>query len=343
MLRCPRLVSLGLLIFVGVAAQAQQPDPPPPAPVPTNQPPDPKIVAATVNGQQIRELDIYRGMPGSAAARYKELRAEVLNFLIENALVDQYLDQMKVSADAKEVEAQVEKIKAELKERGLDLEKFCKNLLITEAELRTQLQATVRWDKFITQYANDKTLHDFFDANKAIFDGSQMRAKHILLTFPSGDAQKAEEAKGKILRFRKEIEEKVAKGLADAGKLDNFDLEKKRRVLLEEAFAAVAARESACPSKTGGGDLGWFPRVGSKAAEPFARAAFALKPYEMSDAVQSELGYHLILALDTKPGLERKYEDIREAVKDVYGDRMREAIVVRMRQSARIEVAPAPK
>ena len=51
-------------------------------------------------------------------------------------------------------------------------------------------------------------------------------------------------------------------------------------------------------------------------------------------------GYHLILALDTKPGMERKFEDIREVVKEVYADRMREAVVTRQRQTAKIEMAP---
>ena len=36
--------------------------------------------------------------------------------------------------------------------------------------------------------------------------------------------------------------------------------------------------------------------------EPFAKAAFALKPYEMSDVVATEFGYHLILVTARKQG-----------------------------------------
>jgi parvulin-like peptidyl-prolyl isomerase len=343
MLRRRCLLSLSLLACVCAAARAQQQELPPPAPVPSSQPPAATVVAATVNGQPIRELDVYRGLLGTTPARYQELRPEVLTFLIDNMLVDQYLDQMKVAVDAKEVDVQLDKIKDELKQRGQKLEDFSKNLLLTETEMRTQLQAGLRWDKFIAQYATDKALVDFFNGNKAIFDGSQMRARHILIKCPPADAAKAEEAKNKLLLFKKQIEEDVAKGLAAAGQLEPLKLEEKRRLLLEETFGTVAGKMSDCPSKIYGGNLGWFPRISNAVTEPFSRAAFLLKPFEMSDVVQSELGYHLILALDSKPGVERKFEDIREVVKEVYADRMREAIVVRMRQTAKIEMVPAPK
>jgi parvulin-like peptidyl-prolyl isomerase len=321
--------------------RAQQQDPPSPAPAKT--PPAASVVAATVNGQPIQELAVYRALMRAPAAKHHEMRPEVLTFLIDNALVDQYLDQLKIAVDAKEVDAQLEKIKAEIVATGQKLDDFYKSLLLTEADLRTQIQATVRWDKFIAQYASEKTLRDFYDGNKAIFDGSQMRARHILIPVTAGNAQQAEQAKAKIAQLKKGIEEKVAAGLAAAGKLENLELQKKRMQLLEEAFAEIAAKESACFSKDNGGDLNWFPRVGGKVVEPFARAAFALKPFEMSDAVPTDLGYHLILATGVKAGVDRNFEDIRAVVKDVYAERMREAIVVRGRQSAKIEIAPTPK
>src|SRR5262249_54588066 len=203
---------------------------------------------------------------------------------IDNVLVDQYLDQLKVSVDAKDVDAQLEKVKAEIKNSGKDIQQLYQSLLITEAELRAQILAMARWDKFLQQYTTDKNLRDFFDGNKALFDGSQMRAKHILVQVKAGDAQAAEQAKARIALLKKQVTDKVAQGLAGAGQLDNLELNKKKRELLEAAFAEVAAKDSDCPSKANGGELGWFPRSGGRVAEPFAKAAFALKPLEMSDA-----------------------------------------------------------
>ena len=77
--------------------------------------------------------------------------------------------------------------------------------------------------------------------------------------------------------------------------------------------------------------------------EPFARAAFALKPVAMSDVVVTQFGHHLILVLDAKGGKEVKFEDVKEAVKDVYQDRLRDQLLEKLRPRARIKVNPAPK
>jgi peptidyl-prolyl cis-trans isomerase C len=342
-LRCHFVLSFAVAAALGAAALAQQPTAPQAAgqlraPVPSS----PDDLAATVNGRPIPEVAVARALRGKTDVG-DEKRNEVVNYLIDNALVDQYLEQMRISVDAKEIDTQWTKVKEEVEATGKKMPEFLDEMRLTEAELRTQIFATLRWDRFIQQYASEKTLKEFFDGNTAMFDGTSMRARHILLMVPTGNAKAAEEAKAKIGLLKMAIESKVAKGLAEAGKLDNLELQKKRMQLLESAFAEVAATQSDCPSKHNGGELGWFPRTGGKVVEPFAKVAFTLKPWEMSDAVATEFGYHLILCVDFKPGVERKLEEIRDVVRDVYADRMREAIIARMRPTAKITINPAPK
>jgi parvulin-like peptidyl-prolyl isomerase len=301
--------------------------------------------AAKVNGQSIPEVAVQRGLRRVPAARQAEARPALLDFLIENALIDQYLAQLKVEVDKKDVEAHVQKIFEEIKKSNSKVEDVLKELLLTEAELRTQVEADLRWNKFVEGQATDENLRKFFEANHETFDGTQVRARHILITPSASDPKSAEEAVARLKQYKKEAEDA---GTAAAKELPaNADAFTKKRTYndaLEAAFAERARKNSVCGSAKAGGDLEYFERTHGM-VEPFARAAFALKPYEMSDPVKTQFGYHLILVTDRRQGREVKFEDkdMKDRVKEVYGDRLREAVVAAMRPRAKIEITAAAK
>ncbi|MBT3661375.1 MAG: parvulin peptidyl-prolyl isomerase [Rhodospirillaceae bacterium] len=58
-------------------------------------------------------------------------------------------------------------------------------------------------------------------------------------------------------------------------------------------FAELAEEHSDCPSGSGGGDLGEFGR--GMMVKPFEEAAFALDVDAISEPVETDFGYHLIL------------------------------------------------
>jgi parvulin-like peptidyl-prolyl isomerase len=307
--------------------------------------------AATVNGQPIPEVAVQRGCKSVPKEHQAQARAEILEFLIDNQLIEQYLLQQGIKVDAKDVDARIDKIKAELDEQNKTSQKkqtfddVLKDLMMTAAELRAQIEAGLRYDKWINDQCKEDALKKFFDDNKEMFDGSQVRARHILLTPKPGDAQAGEQARKDLLAIKQQIEKTVADGLAKLPATTKpLEKEQARVKLLEDAFAAAAKDKSTCPSKKDGGDVGSFPRAGSM-VEPFAKAAFALKLYEMSDVVKTQFGYHLILCTNQmKPAREVKFEGgVKDAVKEVYAERLRETKCAELRKSAKITIAQAQK
>jgi peptidyl-prolyl cis-trans isomerase C len=342
------VTAAGLLALPALAQQKQPAAAPEKQPAAAPAPAAPAGTAATVNGQPIPEVAVQRGLKRVPADRQAEARPAIVDFLVDNVLIDQYLVQLNVTVDAKEVDAKFDQVRADIRKMiegrpGQTYEKVLEDLMLTEAELKAQITADLRWDKYATQQGTDKALHEFFDANKEIFDGTMVRARHILLTPATNDAQAGDKAKADLLLMKQQIEQQVTAGMAkQPPAADALAREQARVKLLDESFANVAREKSACPSKQQGGDVDWFPRAGGM-VEPFAKAAFGLKPYQMSDVVQTQFGYHLILVTDRRPGKETKFEDVKEEVKEVYADRLREGLCAQLRPRATIVVTPAPK
>ncbi len=104
--------------------------------------------------------------------------------------------------------------------------------------------------------------------------------------------------------------------------------EEKGRLLLEELaggaeFATLAREHSTCPSGQEGGALGWFGR-GAMVPE-FEEVAFSLEIGQMSDLVESDFGFHIILVTDRQEAEEAVFDDKRDQVRtDVEEARLRE-------------------
>lgn len=334
-----------------VAPSAQQPQFAPPAqpavtppaaaapaaPVAPASPAAPQAPAAMVNGQPIPEVAVQRSLKSVPPDKHAQVRPDVIDFLIDNALVEQYLVSQNVAVDAKDIDARLNEVKGQMSKDKLDYGKVLQDMMLSEPELKNVIAAEMRWEKFINTQATDAALRDLFAKNPDMFDGSMVRARHILLTPATNDAATVEQTKQQALALRKQIDDAVNAGLAKLPPTaDALAREKERSRLLDEAFAAQAVKFSTCPSSKQGGDVNWFPRAGSM-VEPFARTAFALKPYQLSEPVQSQFGVHLILPTDRKAGKAGvKFEDVKNDVKDIFAGRMRENLCTQLRARAKI-------
>ena len=270
-------------------------------------------------------------------------RKEILNHLIDTALVDQYILQLpQLTASKEEVDKKLEVVRAELAQQKKDFNAWLGEMRMTEAELRQEVAADLRWNKYCDAEATDARLRQLFDSDKDVFNGAMVRARHILLTPDMNDPKADEAATAQLRAIRKDIEDWVAAVMAWRKDADVVR-ERKRQEVLDDAFAEAARKYSQCPSKDQGGDVDYFQREG-RMFEPFAKAAFALNKWQMSDVVQTPAGLHLILVIDRKDGIPNlKYEDIKDDVRDEFCDRLRDAVVAKVSPTARIELAAASK
>ncbi len=108
----------------------------------------------------------------------------------------------------------------------------------------------------------------------------EVSARHILVQWK--DAANAPTTTVRSKDEAKKLIEDIKKGTTAANFVDQA------KKFSEEPGAAQS-----------GGDLGWFGK--GAMVEPFEKAVFALKKGEVSDIVETQFGYHIILKADERP------------------------------------------
>lgn len=102
-------------------------------------------------------------------------------------------------------------------------------------------------------------------------------------------------------------------------------------------FEKLARERSTGPSAPRGGDLGYFVR--SAMAEPFADAAFALKPGTISpDPVKSEFGWHVISVIDKRRQPAPSFEKSRGQIEQQLTRDLIAAHMAELRADVKIEL-----
>lgn len=179
-----------------------------------------------------------------------------------------------------------------------DFRKALKESGMTMTEMRETARRLIVVNNFIeTRFAAKETIPEaeaktFYDQNteKYFKKGDRVRASHILI---GADRKASPEAK----KIAREKAEALLKGLQSG-----------------DDFAAVAKKESTCSTAVDGGDLGVFGK--GRMSPPFEKAAYALKPGELSPVVETEYGYHIIqLKEKVAPSIEA-FDEVKDKIVD---------------------------
>ena len=224
------------------------------------------------------------------------LKAEILDSLINRELLYQESQKTGIVVQPQEMMNEVTAIKKRFPSED-EFKKAISNMNLTEAILKAQIKKRLAIKKLIDKKIADKIVvtavesKQYYTANPQLFkQPGEIRASHILIKLdPAADDAKKAEAQTKI----KMIQQKLRNG---------------------EDFAELAKTSSEGPSSVNGGDLGFFKR--GKMVKPFEDAAFALKPNEVSEIVQTRFGYHIIKVVEKKPERKIGYEKIKKRLEE---------------------------
>jgi peptidyl-prolyl cis-trans isomerase C len=320
-----RIVRAGALVTsaavgLGTASAQQQPLPSMP-PAAAQQQPSPDTPAATVNGEVIRLGDVDAYIKSKLAlgpltpVQARQLRTDVVSDMIDDVLLRQFLRQHGPKVESAEVDRHLKALGESLAKQGKTLADFYRETRQTEAQARETWMTLLQLSGYVKQRVTDEQLRQYHAANRDVFDRVEVKVSHIMIRASAhGPPVERAAAREKLQALRAEIA---------AGRVD---------------FADMARRYSQCPSAPLGGDLGFIPRKGML-DEPFAKAAFALKPGDVSGVVETDSGVHLIRVTARKPGTPSTFEACAEDVREAFTDDFRAELVARLRKQGQIQIS----
>jgi peptidyl-prolyl cis-trans isomerase C len=294
--------------------------------------PDPgQKVVAVINGTQVREGDLQMtiqemrrqfGEKSMAQDSPEVLRRKAL----EQFLAVELLFQEGLTLGLKDVDTQVEAMWSGAEKQAGSREKFAEQLAkdgLSLEQAKDNIRKNIYVRAVITQKVvptikvEEAELQAFYQANQNQYQhGEMVGARHILIKVPPQ---------------AKEEEKKLAREKVEAIRKD---------LLAGKDFQETAKALSDCPSKTRGGDLGYFGK--GRMVPEFEKAAFELPEGEISPVVETQFGFHIIQVYGRKPPGVTPFEEVKNQLEGrVKNEKFNRAVsdyVGELRKKARVEI-----
>jgi peptidyl-prolyl cis-trans isomerase C len=209
-----------------------------------------------------------------------EIRKGLIDEFVVRTLLFKEIGKKKVTADEKEIAEILGAMKAQLP-TGVTMEDLLKKNKIDSVKMHDEIALNIRINKLVLQELggkikiSDKESTDFYNKNQDKFKQPEsVHARHLLVAIAPGDTDM-------IKTEKKKKAEELRKQLATGAD-----------------FADLAAKNSDCPSKQNGGDLGFFSR--GQMVKTFEDAAFSQEKNAIGPVVETDFGFHIIQVLEHK-------------------------------------------
>lgn len=257
--------------------------------------------AASVNGENILASDL--------DALYNRLPPQTKAQVTKTELLDQMINEKTLMQEAKNKGLDINQVEISdfldklLLQSGITKQEFIKRLElqnITEQMVNDEIYKQLIITKLYQQEIIDKIdvsnaeIEKYYNDNIQTFNAQEkVKASHILICHKDSQSCESNLTKDEALA-------KITKIKATATK-DNF--------------ADLAKENSQDGSAAQGGDLGFFEK--GTMVKPFEDASFSTKVGQISDIVETQYGYHLILVTDKKAGQITPFAEVSSEIKQI--------------------------
>lgn len=293
-------------------------------------PKDPKKVIAKVNGEPVTQGDVDQEMaallnrmgggriPPEMLEQYRsQFEPKAFEQIILKSQLREYAKKNNVTVNETDIDAAIKRISSNFPSEDEFKKKLAEQQMTLES-LREEMRkdfilanAVEHYKASLPSPASAEVEAFYKEHQQDYTHGEQVTASHILLGIKETDDQAAKDAqKAKAEDIRKQL-------LAGAD------------------FAQMAQQNSSCPSKAQGGSLGSFEK--GSMVPPFEAAAFALKPGDISDVVETQFGYHIIKVSEHTQGGTDPIEKVRGDIKDSLQEKTLGAWFKSLIESAKVE------
>jgi len=265
-------------------------------------------IIAVVNGEIITQNEfnaafepylkrIDETYPGSdKEAIIRQTKAALLQRFIDDLLIEQ--EAKKAGTSIKEEEV-MEILRDSLARQNIRMEDFLKktesegrSLETVKNEVRGQMMRTRLMRREIKSKVmiSDQEIGEYYNRHRDEYEGKEaVRIKQILLLIPKNAD---EETKTGIRNEAQQILNRAASG---------------------EPFDLLAMKYSQGPEAQQGGDIGFIEK--GVIIPEVEKAAFSLPLEQISNVIESSLGFHIIKVIDKRGAGLKKIESVREEIK----------------------------
>ena len=240
--------------------------------------------------------DNYKGKDKGAIIN--QAKEAFLNRLVDNLLIEQEAKKAGMGIVIKDEEV-MDVIRDMMAKKKSNMEDFKKNLAregnsleSLKKDIRSQMMRMrlLRREIKSKVIVSDEEIGEYYNKNRQDYEGKEaVRLKQIFLAIP---AKADKKTKAKIKE--------------EAGQL-------RKRVLAGESFELLAVKYSQGPGAAQGGDIGFIEKGTIIAA--VESVAFNLPMEQVSEVIESGIGFHIIKVVDKKGAGLKPIAAVREEIK----------------------------